>query len=177
MISGIIFLMCISVIIAVIGISLYKRFKPVFTEEYKYYIGLSKREKIVFDSLEKVGIPVVKMTVEGKRYHFILDSGADYSLINSKFIPSLNQEKLIYGGKQDTTTVSGDSMESLEVTIPISYRNQVFNEKFLSTNLSSVFKMVGDRAGIEIVGLLGSNFFKEHRWTLDFDKMVVWLGK
>lgn len=152
-------------------------------KEFKYYLGSVKEKNGQFESIKgsvlKHGFPLIKMTIFGKRYNFVLDTGATVNVLDSSVLADIPVGENVDLKEGQGFMGAGDvaQRDTQVCTLPMTYNKQQFSEKFQIANLSEMFDSIEKEEGIRIHGMLGSGFFKKHQWSIDFDKMVVWTGK
>ena len=58
----------------------------------------------------------------------------------------------------------------------ISYRNNSFEETFLTANLNDLFAKIRANKGIALHGLIGVSFFDRYCYILDFKEYAAYQG-
>jgi hypothetical protein len=143
--------------------------------DYKYKIDFNKV------GFENTDYPLIKLKIRGKYKHFLLDSGANINAISFKAMKSLvkEDELLEIVGNNKISGIEGESQESYQVIREtISINKDKFTEPFsLMTSWESLRSQISKAAKVDVIGLLGSEFFSKAKWVLDFDKLVVWVKK
>jgi hypothetical protein len=74
------------------------------------------------------------------------------------------------------TTEITDAVPVVEDTISIG-RDRFVEYFTISDDWDFARKQISDVAGVDIVGILGSPFFKKAKWVLDFEELVIWVKK
>lgn len=176
MIIGIIiWLALISLLVGVAFYYIVKAIKKSINRDYKYSINIYKR------GFEKGDLPLIKLKIRNKYKYFLIDTGANINMIahdSYKDIVGKGEVHMV-----DSVTVSGVNSTDKSAPIPvveevISTGKSKFTEKF-SINKEWEFtrKTISANAGVDIVGILGSPFFKSAKWVLDLDELVVWVRR
>ena len=159
------------------------------------YIGVTRRTKIQQDTLdqfykdfikEKNGnfisfkkslseseLPVVRMTINGKRYGFLLDSGANWNFIDRSLVESLRKEILLPTVGKGKATSATNTIQTEYIMLPLSYNNMKFEERFSVADMKAQFDESTKGTKIKIHGLIGNDFMQKYRWKLDFVKMAA----
>lgn len=122
------------------------------------------------------GLPLIKMTIGGNRYAFLLDSGASHNYLDVAFVEELAKGgiSLQFIGSGEVTN-STETSEAEIVELRFSYNNHNYFDTFMITDMSVGFGQIAEDSGIQLVGILGGGFFQREHWKLDFDRMVVWI--
>ena len=118
-------------------------------------------------------LPVVKLSFNNQKYNILIDTGADINILNKSVFDA------IYGGTISTLhngliTTAGSDVVSEKAELSFKYINKVFTEEFVLLNLDKNFQSILEDKNMQLHGVLGSNFFEKHRWSVDFDNMVIW---
>ena len=117
------------------------------------------------DTINKYNLPIISLEHQGKTYNFIIDTGANQSMINAS---ALNEFK--YENINKDTTVSG--LESKRKTCKQIYvefekDNHKFSDVFLTLPISNLDKMNKEHNS-NIVGLLGNSFLRRYNFILNY---------
>lgn len=163
-----------------LGIPLYFVFKSiskVINRDYIFNIRVIKLNgnKLDFkNNFKKHKLPILTLIFNGNKYNFLMDTGADINMLNKSAFDIINQDaKAKIEGNFNISTAGGD-MNSELTTLNFKYGNKKFIENFTIINVDAAFNNVLIDNGIQLHGVLGSSFFEKHKWSLDFDNMVVW---
>lgn len=136
-----------------------------------YYLNnKEKKAKISFkESLDLVGIPVITLLNEGTKYHFVLDSGADSCFIDSNLLPK------DYVSPASTYAVgfSGEASSVGFAKLVLTYKDEKFDIIFKTSDLSSTFKAIKEQTGVQLAGILGSDFLSKNKYVLDYAEMIA----
>lgn len=127
------------------------------------------------DYFERTKTPMIIVHLYGKKCRFLLDSGAHQNCLDIQFLYTI-KDKL-----KGKTMAEGDKiqvgngaiMDSYGMQVRFNIRNMEFNEDFLVSDLKGL-REFSNREGLNITGILGSEFFDKHKWKIDFDKYIVW---
>lgn len=174
------------ILIGVYGKFLTNHLTKVMKEEFKYHLGLVKKDTNLFQDtisfkdnyLKKNSeLPIIKLNVEGRMCNLLLDSGANINILNESVFNKINKDQTIKVVKaEEHITVGSGSMEQVGVAnLNFSYQKLKFTQEFDILNMSEAVGLLSKRTGLVIDGILGSKFFKENQWSLDFDKLIVWV--
>jgi len=131
--------------------------------------------KISFEStLRLVGIPIVTLQNNGKEYNFILDSGATTSLVNSAIIDELINKKPVDGEDLISGLNPAINYKATRYKIEFNIANEKFNHQFSILNLNDSFGDLFQETGIMVHGLLGSDFFRDKKYILDYNEHLLY---
>ena len=133
-----------------------------------------ERSKIsIKESLDLVQIPIITFQVGETKLNFVLDSGSSHSHISKV------ASKLITGTPIDTdytyTTSSGQGESSKSIESVLEYKNREFRENlYINESIEDSFNNIKEECGIQLHGILGSDFLKKHKYILDFAELVAY---
>lgn len=159
-----------------------KHLRSTINKNHEYYLNIIKireGEEINFSNdLIKSGLPIIKMTIMGVRYNFLLDTGANVNVLDDVFVNTL-LEKGINPVYSSGDTIFGSSKPTEcknKIELSFSYNNKNYTENFIvSEDVKNTFNLIKSEYNIEIVGILGSTFFTKHKMSLDFNRSVLWI--
>ena len=123
--------------------------------------------------LDLTGLPIITLYQGNTPLNFILDTGSDVSVIDSNALPQIEHEVLkdlkgtIYGmdGKKHDVNVC---------SITLNYKDKFFKHNYLTKDLKVAFSNVKQDHGVTLHGMLGSKFFNEYRYVLDFAELIAY---
>lgn len=147
----------------------------VFTIAYidNRRVQKEKNKISIKESLDLAQIPVVTLYDCDTKLNFLLDTGSSQSHI------SKSASIMLMGTPVDTeytiTTSSGCNNISKSIDSILKYKKQEFKATLLvNEGLDDAFEQVKSENGIQLHGILGSDFLKEHKYVLDFDELVAY---
>ena len=125
-------------------------------------------------TLRLVGIPIVTLENNGNQYNFILDTGATTSLINSDIIDNLSNKKPVDGEDIVSGLNPNVKYKAQRYIIQFNNKKERFYHKFSVFNLNDTFNDLEQESGILVHGLLGSDFLRDKKYILDYNKQVAY---
>ncbi len=163
MIFKILFIVCVTLFVALF---------ITFFEDIKR----SNRKKISFkEALDLTELPVVTFISKGRKLNFLLDTGANNSILNSSVAESMKLQIEEFEGIE-TNTAGGNINLNSVVNLDIKYDDKrIYNEYFLLSNMDEAFNSVKAETGVMIHGILGSNFFTKNKYIIDFDSLALYV--
>lgn len=122
-----------------------------------------------------VNIPIVEIPVNNEGKYFIIDTGANMSLIDEEYYEK-NEDDFQYiktidmtiqgisGGKDVT---SAYIMAELGDSIKIKHQ-------FMTSNLKGVISNIKNSCGREIIGLIGADYLIRYDFSVDFKNRAIY---
>lgn len=128
-----------------------------------------KHSSYPFNEFGKVDIPYVTIDVQGHPLNLIVDTGCGISIIHT---PVLMDKSILYKVSEKKVDISALTMEKKtldSVFIDFVINNRIITQEFF-THSDDDFGNFRQMYGIEIHGLLGSDFLDAYRCKIDFKK-------
>lgn len=158
------------VIIAVVVIALIVNYFEGILRYERYKISLK-------ESLDLAQVPIITLQEGSSKLNFLLDSGSSHSHISTE------ASKLLVGDPVNTeysyiTSMGVDNTTSKTIESILKYKDKEFKVTlFVNENLSESFRIMKEDCGVQVHGILGSNFLEEHRYVLDFADKIAYTKK
>ena len=161
-------------------------FKIIFIILTAIFIGLfitffedikkSNRKKISFkEAIDLTELPVVTFISKGRKLNFLLDTGANNSILNASVAEAMKLKIEEFDGIE-TNTAGGNININTIVNLDIKYDDKrIYNEFFLLSDMDEAFNSVKAETGVMIHGILGSNFFTRNKYIIDFDSLALYV--
>lgn len=129
------------------------------------------RHSIIY-GLNKTKLPIIPVEIKGKHLCFIIDTGSTCSLIDSNVVEYF-KDIATPVGDYNISGIDGTKHKVDVVALPFSFEGQSYSPKFCVKPLLEAFKDIEAESGIQVHGLLGTDFLMENKWIIDFDKLVI----
>lgn len=132
-----------------------------------------RKSKISFrEAINLTGLPIVTFYNGCKKINLLLDTGSTLSYINSINVQEYEHQYL--DNIQSTIGFEGVLKESSSCIINIQYGENKYLTEFAVMDLQNAFNFLKREYGVTLHGILGSNFFKEHKYVLDFTNLIAY---
>lgn len=127
------------------------------------------------EAMDLTSLPIVTFYQGDKKFNFLLDTGATLSIINQAALESIthtttNETGELYG-------VDGVKREVSYASINLAYKNKDYTEEFQVLDMQEAINQVKAESGVNMVGIIGSEFFRKYKYILDFDELVAYSKK
>ena len=108
-------------------------------------------------------IPIIEMVLDVDTVHMIIDTGAEFSIINSDYYNTHSRNFRMVNQLETVLTGVGGSRSQFSNVI---WTGTSFgNITFVEYDISEVIKKFPD---YNIAGLLGSDFLRQHNYVVDY---------
>ena len=163
MIFKILFIVCVTIFVALF---------VTFFEDLKR----SNRKKISFkEAIDLTELPVVTFIGKGRKLNFLIDTGANNSILNESVANKMKLECEEFEGVE-TNTAGGNINLNKIVNLVIKFDDKrEYDECFLVSNMDEAFNSVKEETGVMIHGILGSNFFAKNKYIIDYDSLALYV--
>ena len=133
----------------------------------------NKRNSMSFrEAMDLVGLPIVTFYQGDKKLNFLLDTGSNLSVINEAALESIEHETL--DRKGSLYGVDGIKRETSFASISLVYKKDEYREEFQVTNIQAAIDEVKAESGVNMIGIIGNDFFRRYKYILDFDELVAY---
>lgn len=134
------------------------------------------REYISFkESMDLTDLPVITLYNNGKKFNFLLDTGATISVIDSNILDKFNHSKTESTGV--LLGMEGNKINVSYVRASLEYKDKTYEEDFQVVDMSASFGEVKAESGVTLSGILGNSFFKKYQYILDFNSLIAYSNK
>ena len=130
-------------------------------------------EMSIRESMDLISLPVVTFENNGEKYNFIIDSGANDSIINKEcdIVSTPHRQS------NDVSGISGETMKCSTVLINFKYKDKTFETLFNVINLNDLFNTIKENYGVTVHGILGTNFLDKYNYVIDFKDYKLYRRK
>lgn len=161
-------------------------FKIIFIILTAVFVGLfitffedtkkSNRKKISFkEAIDLTELPVVTFISKGRKLNFLLDTGANNSILNESVANKMKLKCEEFDGVETNTAGGNINLNKVTNLIIKFDDNREYDECFLISNLDDAFNNIKAETGVMIHGILGSNFFTRNKYIIDFDSLALYV--
>lgn len=141
-----------------------------------YIIHPKSYNKISFkETLDLTDLPIVTFEQNGNKINFLLDTGANRSVINKAILPNYTYTEL--GANNTLSGLDGIKRVVDNINMNINYGDAVFEETFQVSDLSPVFDSIKQETGATLHGILGNAFFQKYKYVIDFNSLMFYSRK
>jgi hypothetical protein len=132
-----------------------------------------KIEKISFQqAFDLTEMPIITLYQGEKKFNFLLDTGSNNSIIDSNILDQI--ERKIINEKSSLFGMEGNVKEVSMCKIILSYKDKEYEYKYLIQDMKAPFDNIKNSTGVTLHGIIGSNFFNEYKYILDFNELVAY---
>ena len=131
------------------------------------------KEPISFkQGFDLTDLPIITLYQKDKKFNFILDTGANDSVIDASILKDMYYEPLEL--ETHFFGVEGDKKGAQLCKIILSYKDVEYINDYVISDMSKPFGHIKKETGVTLHGLLGSKFFNKYKYVLDFDALIAY---
>lgn len=165
--TQILIILGVIIVLFIIGITIYDLIK---------FDKIKKIDTISFkESLDLTDLPIITLYNNGKRFNFLLDTGASLSVIDSNILNKLQYSKVNMVGT--VFGMEGNKIDVEYIGAELTYKNKIYYENFQVVDMSAPFKEIKSESGVTLSGILGNSFFTKYKYILDFNSLIAYSKK
>lgn len=136
----------------------------------------NKKESISFkEGLDLTDLPIITLYNNECKFNFLLDTGANKSIIDSNVLHKLRYTEV--EGGSIIFGMEGKPVNAKYINMPLTYRNKIYEDTFQVVDMKVAFNRLKAESGVQLSGIIGSNFFQKYKYILDFDKLIAYSKK
>ena len=117
-------------------------------------------------------IPIATFYQEGKKLNFLLDSGSDKNVLDSRILEEVKYEDV--EGESVNLTGVGGVTQVKTCKVAFTCDSKEYTEEFLITDLSKAFGLIEQEHCITLHGIIGSTFMRKNNIVMDFQNLVAY---
>lgn len=128
------------------------------------------------ESMDLCNLPIVTFMNNGNKFNFVLDTGANQNHVSRSAVSDMVGEA---SDKQiQVQGFTGSAESNQGKFVDLIYKDRVFTtEVFVSPALDQSFAEIKKNLGVQLHGIIGSAFLKEHGYVLDFYDLIAYSKK
>lgn len=126
----------------------------------------------LYYGLNSTRLPIILVDVKGEYLCFILDTGSTCSLIDSTVVEYFKDIVELVGDYY-VSGIEGTKHKVDMIILPFNFEGQIYKPKFCVKPLLDAFSGIEKESGIQVQGLLGTDFLLENKWIIDFNKIEI----
>lgn len=125
--------------------------------------------------LDLTGLPIVTLRQGEKKFNFILDTGSNHNIIDTKVLPEI--EHTMTNMCSDLYGIDGKKTLNRFCTITVSYKDVNYEYDYQVCDMSNAFDNIKQETGVVVHGIIGSGFFQKFQYVLDFKDLIAYSRK
>ena len=124
------------------------------------------------NSMDLAELPVVTFRQGDKKINFLLDTGSNNCIIDSNILKNIDHKMLDV--ETNILGLEGNAQKTGVCTIKMTYKDKEYEYPYIIQDMSAAFDSIKKETGVTVNGMLGSKFFNEFKYVLDFDELIAY---
>lgn len=126
----------------------------------------------LYHGINQTKLPIIVVEIENKHLCFILDTGSTCCLIDSNVVEYF-KDIITPVGNYCISGIDGTRYKVDVIILPFNFEGYTYKTKFCVQPLSDAFKGIEEESGIQVHGLLGTDFLIDNKWMIDFKELKI----
>jgi predicted aspartyl protease len=117
---------------------------------------------------------MLKCQLNGKPAYFLIDTGASFTILNSKSAKSYGFDVLERRSQQTTGFGGSESNVKIAIGAELDFEGKGVSMGFLAQDLTKMIRLIQSSTKLRIVGIIGTDLLKRYGCRVDFgNKLLV----
>lgn len=134
-----------------------------------------KNEMSFKTAMDLCSLPVVTFYQGEKRFNFLLDTGSTSCIIDSNILKDIKHDKSDM--VSSLCGLEGNEVVVEACSITLYFNDRPYTYDYLMQDMSKAFGCIKQETGVTIHGIIGSSFFNEFKYVLDFAELIAYSKK
>lgn len=117
-------------------------------------------------------LPVISLYQGDNAFNFLLDTGSNDSIIDSNILGRM--EHTVSDKTSNLYGMEGNAQTVQRCNITVSYEGTDYPYEYLICDMKQAFSRIKAESGVTLHGIIGSKFFNEYKYVLDFDSLIAY---
>lgn len=123
--------------------------------------------------LQKTGLPLIITSGRLKNLCFLIDTGATHNAIFSFVYEHFKNEFRLLDEQQNTMGIKGHYQRCPTIEATFNFEGVNYTSSFSVLEATEAIIQVQQETGVQIHGILSTDFLIKNKWVLDFNKLIV----
>ena len=123
--------------------------------------------------LQKTGLPLIVTSGKLKNLCFLIDTGSTHNTLFSYVYEHLKDEFKLLDSTCRTMGIEGHSKEPPVIEATFNFEGTDYTSTFSVLDATEAIAQVQEETGVQIHGVLGTQFFIENKWIIDLDRLEI----
>lgn len=124
-------------------------------------------------SLKKTGLPLIITSGKLKNLCFLIDTGSTHNILFSFVYEHFKKEFRVLDKQQNIMGIEGNYKEGSIIEATFTFEGIDYTSIFTVLDTTNAIVKIQDETGIQIHGILSTDFLIRNKWILDFENYNV----
>ncbi len=108
-----------------------------------------------------------------KNLCFLIDTGSTHNIMFAYVYEHFKNELKLLNEKQNIMGIEGHYEETPTIEATFNFEGTDYTSTFSVFDGSDAIMQVQEETGVQIHGILGTQFLMENNWVIDFEKLII----
>ena len=127
-----------------------------------------------YQSIALTELPIITFLNNGKRYNMLVDTGSNWSYINSQELESMITTKESVS-KSFVSANGGNTNCGAKHTIDFAIKGFILTHDFIENDFSMTFGNIKQETGVNLSGIIGTDFLRKYKFVVNFEEYKITL--
>lgn len=123
--------------------------------------------------LQKTGLPLIVTSGKLKNLCFLIDTGATNNILFAYVYEHFKDEFRVLEKKQNIMGIEGEYKETTVIEAIFNFEGTDYISTFSVFDATDAIMQVQEETGVQIHGILSTDFLVKNKWILDFETYNV----
>jgi len=123
--------------------------------------------------LQKTGLPLILTSGKLKNLCFLIDTGATHNVLFTYVYEHFKSEFKLLSEKQNIMGIEGHCKETPIIEATFDFEGSEYTSTFSVFDATEAIAQVQQETGVQIHGILSTDFFIQNKWIINFDKLII----
>ena len=123
--------------------------------------------------LQKTGLPLIVTSVKLKNLCFLIDTGSTHNILFTYVYEYFKGEFRVLGNTQNIMGIEGEYKETPIIEATFNFEGMDYTSSFAVLEANDAIAQVQEETGVQIHGILSTDFLVRNKWILDFNTYNV----
>lgn len=128
------------------------------------------------EAMDLTELPIVTFYQGKEKFNFLLDTGSTHSHVSSEVVTRI--KSIPTESVENIQGVGGKVTSNNAIKTTLEYKSKTYEIILVvGEYLNEAFKDIKDSTGVQLHGIIGSEFFSNNKYILDFDNFIAYSKK
>lgn len=123
--------------------------------------------------LQKTGLPLIVTSGKLKNLCFLIDTGATNNILFTYVYEHFKDEFRVLEEIQKIMGIEGEYKETPVIEATFNFEGIDYTSTFSVLDASEAVTQVQEETGVQIHGILSTDFLIKNKWIINFDKLII----
>ena len=123
--------------------------------------------------LQKAGLPLILTSGKTNNLCFLIDTGATHNTLFDFVYEHFKSEFKLLEGAYRTMGIEGHYKETPTIEATFNFEGIDYTSIFSVLDATDVVQQIQEETGMQIHGILSTNFLLENKWIIDFENLII----